>query len=246
MLSPQCITRPLIRTQKNRSTNTYPPHPRSQPREKRPRPTLPQYRPQHSTHGLFLPRQHHPRLQHIKRRREPRGHGARHTTQQSSFPPTNLLLPRLRKSIPLQRFPQRELDDGKRHLADNRDAPPAIQFAPYMRETPGSSLMKYMLQRSETARMLRRLRALLDDFGRYPHRARSDLAQTSRQHMYQCFVACIAVFCFIGRAGRGVLGGWGGAKVPFYAVVGYEEEGGAGGAADDCAAYASVYACEAA
>jgi hypothetical protein len=243
VLSTQEIARPLVAAQEDSTAHTDPPHPRPYPREERPGPALLQYRAQHGEHGLFLPRQHHPRLQNVQRRREPRGHGARHRAQQSTLQPADLRLPRLRLSPALQRLPERELDHGERDLADDCDAPPAIQLAPDMSRAVRTPLSQDMRQRRQTTRMLAGLRALLNHLCRHADGAGRDLCQTGRQHVCSSPAGVLDLiwlpFC-VARGG----GAW--RQGALDAVVGDEEEGGAGRGAPEGGAHAFVHAAEAA
>lgn len=241
-LSAQQIARPLVTPQEDGTAHTDPPHSGPYASEERSRPVLPQYCTQHGEHGLFLLGQHHARLQHIKRRRHTRGDRTSRRAQQPTFQTADLASARLRLPPALQRLPQRELDHSEGHLADNRDAPPAVQLPPHMRQAVRRALVQNVRQRAQAARVLARLRALLDHLGRHAHRTCGDLAQTRRQHVCCCAVAARhrVLFAF-GVAQRG------GArrKVALHGVIGYEEEGGAGRGSHDCAAYAAVDACEA-
>lgn len=75
--------------------------------------------------------------------------------------------------------------------------------------------------------MLPRLRPLLDDFRRHADSASSDFTETGCEHVSAC-TGCVS------------------AEARFDPVVGYEEEGCAGGGAYDCGTDACVDAFEAA
>lgn len=85
------------------------------------------------------------------------------------------------------------------------------------------ALPQNMHQRTPRRRKLTRLRPLLDHLRRHTHRTRCYFAQARCCHVYERALALRV------------------APKPFYAVVGYEEEGCAGGGSDNCAADAPVY-----
>lgn len=222
--------------------------------------------PQHSNNALPLPRQHDPRLHHIQRRRDARGHSARYAPVQRALPRADLRPPARPVLFPpppaaapaLEGLPQRELDDGEGHLAHDGDAPAAVQLAPDAGGADGAVLPEDGAQRrGARAAVVPRLRALLDDLGGHAHGARGDLAQARGRHVLEglhpraappaapshrspyCHSHAVVVVVEPpppARARQHVLD----------ALVGAEEEGGAGRGAHDGGAHAAVHAAEAA
>nr|POE72022.1 hypothetical protein CFP56_11898 [Quercus suber] len=73
----QHVRRPLIRAQEHRAADADPHGAWTQPGEEGPRALLPPHLLRDVQHALPLRRQHEPRLDHVERRRQPRGHRAR-------------------------------------------------------------------------------------------------------------------------------------------------------------------------
>lgn len=188
----QHITRPLIAPQEHRTPDTDPHRPRSNTTPEHPPTLLAPNPPRQRENTLSLPRQHHPRLQHIQRRRQSRRNGAGNSPVYCRLRPCNLLRPPLRRSLLqrplLQRLPQRKLNNRKRHLAHNRNAPPAIQLPPDMRNPKRSPLSQHELQRRRATRKLLRLRPTLDHLGRHSDRTSRDLPHRCAEHVRACAI----------------------------------------------------------
>lgn len=223
---------------------------------------LPQNRQDYVAHLHLLTTQHDPRLEHIQRRRNTGSHRARNTPVDGRLPSTHVLplalpveaLPPAR--VFLEGLPHGELDDGEGHLAQDGDAPPAVQLPPDTRHADRLPQGQDGAQRRERrAAMLAGLGALFDDFGGDAHGAGGNLAETGGDHVVDWTATCplrrtptptsasasasassITYYAIASRVGEKSLGRF----------VGAEEEGGAGRGAQGSGADAPVDAAEAA
>ena len=245
----QYITRPLVSTQEDGTATTDPSYARAYTGKEGAWARLVQYLLQHGQHGLLLLGQHHARLQHIQGRGYAGGDGTGHAAQQTALYAADLGLATAVGAPALQGLPERELYDGEGDFAKKGDAPAAIQLHPHTAQATGVSLVEDVGEGGERARMLARLGSLLDDFGRNPHGAGSDLAQAGCQHVHTGLPSPGGIGGVLDEGlALGIVGyGRGrGREVSLDGVVGDEEEGCARGGADDGAADAAVDAGEAA
>lgn len=219
------ITSPLIAAQKHCASNANPHRPRPNARKEHPSTFIPPYASRDRHHALPLFRKHQSSLENIKRRSQPSRNAPRNRPEKRTLQPRHLT------SIPhpspppqsplLHPLPQRKLNDSKRHLAQHRNAPPAIQLPPNMHHPARPPLPQNKPQRRPRRRKLPRLRPLLHHLRRHPHRARRHLPHARGEHVHARLP---------GAAQRRV----GVREVPFYPFVGDEEECCSGRGADYC------------
>lgn len=223
----------MVTSEEDCASDGYPCHPGRNTSKERSRSLLTSHLAKDLPNRHALLGQHHPRLEHIQGRRQRRRDRTRQTAVQGALTARDLLAAPATPAPRLHGLPQRELDDGKGHLAEDRDAPAAVHLAPHppeaMRRVPAQDRLEGRLAR---APVQARLRALLDHLGRHAHRARRNLARAGGNHVRER-----SVEAFVREPlPHGLLG----------RLVGAEKEGRARGRPDNRGADAAVDAREAA
>lgn len=234
------VDNPLVAPEEYRSANRYPRHARRDARKEGPDALVSHHAPEHLAHRHALLGQHDPRLEHVERRRRRGGHASRQAAVDGALPGRDVPPVVATPAAPsLHGLPQRELDDGEGHLAEDGDAPAAVQLAPHGEEPPsrGRVPAEDVAQGlCGGAAVVAGLGALLDDLGGHAHGAGGDFAEAGGSHVREdisryptSVISCVVAISSYSLAEEALCG-----------FVGAEEEGRAGSRSDDGGADAAV------